>query len=396
MAIQPPHILYLIDALYSTYAGAEGVLWKMTRRLPPDRYRCSVATFATRTNEVDSGRFTCPVYLFPIERTYDWRALKTAVRLAHLIRSERVSIVHTFFPASDLLGGVVAKLSGCPILVSSRRDMGFQRSAMHRFAYRLGGGLFDQVQAVSEQVRLLHIREDRLDPAKVVTVYNGVDLDEMDRYSAARLAEVGLEDGTCLIICVSNIRRVKGLDVLLRTAAIVCLEWPRAHFLIAGAVQDTEHFRMLTELACELQITGKVTFAGCCTKVPALLKASDIFYLPSRSEGLSNAMLEAMACAVPCVANDVGGNGELIQDGHNGYLVQVDDPAAAAERILTLLRNPHRARRMGQVGRQIVEGKFSVHSMISRLTELYDGLLFGSGRGAQAAGPKPIWSGPAV
>lgn len=389
------HILFLIDVLYGTHGGAERALWNMTRLLPRDRYRCSVATFAAHSRLVAADQFDCPVHLFPIRRTYDWHALKTAWRLARLIRSERVSIVHTFFPASDLFGGVIARLSGCPILVSSRRDMGFQRSGMHRVAYRLAGKLFDQVHAVGDRVRLCHIQQDGLDPTKVVTVRNGVDLDEIDRApNEFRVEGSGLENASHWITCVANIRPVKALEVLISTAAIVCREFPDARFIIAGAVQDSPYMQELEELARRLYVHQNVTFLGRRPDVPSLLKMSNVFYLPSRSEGLSNALIEAMACALPCVAADVGGNGELIQDAGNGYLVPHGDPDAAAQRILALLRNPRLAREMGQSGRRIAESGFSVHSMISKLTELYDHLLVGARtppRGAYKDGACELW-----
>lgn len=396
-SMEPIHILFLIDVLYSTHGGAEGILWKMTQLLPPDRYRCSIATFAADTDRVVAGSFNCPVHLFPIQRIYDWNALKTAFRLARLIRAEHVSIAHTFFPASDLFGGLIARVSGCPIVVSSRRDMGFQRSAIHRVAYRLAaGGLFDQVHAVGDGVRLRHIQQDRLDPEKVVTVHNGVDLDEIDRLRKRRCpSDFAAERATPVIICVANIRPVKALDVLVRTAAIVCREVSRARFLVVGAVGDAGYMQQVREIARSLNVSENVTFMGASAEVPSLLDASDIFYLPSRSEGLSNAMLEAMACALPCVATDVGGNRELVEDGRTGYLVPADDPEAAAQKILILLRDRQLATRMGRVGRRVVEFRFSVQEMISRLTELYDGLLRGLGDRQDAiAGEPGIYSQP--
>ena len=371
----PPHILYLIDVLASTRGGAEGILLKIAQRLPVERYRCSVATFSPDPAIVPVNQFPCPVHLFPICRTYDWQAMKAAARLFRLIRRENFSIVHTFFPASDLLGGLVAKLGGCPILVSSRRDMGLLRSAPHWIAYRAARGLFDQVHAVGETVRQFHIEQDGLAPSKVVTVYNGVDLVGIDGASGSEfLRQEGLA-GKPLVVCVANIRPIKAIDVLVRTAAIVREAVPEARFLVIGAVQDPPYFEHVQRLVSELLVRDVVVFAGVREDVPELLKHCDVFYLPSRSEGLSNAMLEAMACARPCVATNVGGNSELIEQEGCGYLVPSEDPASAANRIVTLLRDPDLAAQLGRRSRQIVEEKFSLQAMMSRLTGLYDALL---------------------
>ena len=371
-----PHVLFLIDGLYSIHAGAEGVLWKITRLLPPDRYRCSVATFATYAGEVVWQAFDCPVHLLPIRRMYDWNALRMAFRLYRLIRSEHIDIVHTFFHASDLLGGLVAKLSGCPVLISSRRDMGFQRSAIHRLAYRVEADLVDQVHAVAEHVRLAHIRADGLDPDKVVTVYNGVDLNEIDRAPVRfPFAEFGFENASGIIACVGNIRPVKNLEALVRTAAAVCRQEPAARFLVIGAVQDAAYFERVTELAQELGVAAHVKFAGQRRDVASLLKACDVFYLPSKTEGLSNALLEAMACRLPCVATDVGGNPEIVRHDRTGYVVSTGNIPEAAERILSLLRNRAGAAQMGREGRRTVEREFTVEKMMAKLMESYDGLL---------------------
>jgi L-malate glycosyltransferase len=381
-------ILFLIDVLYSRGGGAEGVLWKMVRHLPADRYRCSIATLATHAERVVASQYPCPVYLLPIRRTYDWQAIRIGQRLSRLIRSQQIRIVHTFFPASDLFGGAVARASGCPIIISSRRDMGFQRSGAQRLAYRVAGRwLFDQVHAVAESVRQRHIQEDRLDPNKVVTVHNGVDLDEIDAATrGSRLLASKVEDGAPVIVCVANIRPVKGIDVLVRAAAIVCREVPSARFLVVGLVQDTNYMQRVMELARALDVSRSVIFAGPSSEVLSILKSCALIYMPSHSEGLSNAILEAMACGLPCVASETGGNGELIENGRTGYLTPVGDPQAAAERILSLLRDPAGAQRMGQAGRRIVENEFSMQSMIHRLTVLYEGLLVRLADSATTAG----------
>jgi len=124
-AQRPRHVLFLIDRFPERMGGAEGALWRTTKLLPRHRYRCSVATFAIDTRFGDvRPLFDCPFHVFPLERTYGWSALRTAFRIANMIRREKISIVHTFFSTSDLWGGLIAKLSGCPVLISSRRDMG--------------------------------------------------------------------------------------------------------------------------------------------------------------------------------------------------------------------------------------------------------------------------------
>lgn len=373
----PKHVLYLLDQLVAVDGGAEGALLKMIERLPPERYRPSVATLRLSNADDVLKHFRCPVHDLAVRRTYDWTAIRGGVRLRRLLRSGDVSIVHTFFESADLWGGLVSKLSRCPILISSRRDMGFKRSSLQSLAYKLMGPVFDQVHAVSDAVREHVTRQDRLNPAKVVTLHNGVDLEKIDSTPSTTDLRTArdLETASHLIVDVGWIRRIKGTDVLIHTAALVCREFPRVVFLVIGGVEDEAYFSQLQRLIESLQLVNNFVFVGSSENVCGLLKECDIFCHLSRSDGLSNAVLEAMACSLPCVITRVGGNHEAVIDGETGYTVPAEQAELAAERLLRLLRNSESARRMGKAGRRIVETKFSANAMVTRLVSLYDDLI---------------------
>ena len=367
-------VLYLIDRLHMIEAGAEGVVHKLCRLLPQYGFHCSVVTFGT--GDGVEGKFPCEVRVLPFSKPYFWSALQNGRTLARLLRSENVEIMHTFFPISDIWGGIVARLAGCPILVSGRRDMGILRSRKHRIQYRIANRAFTQVQAVSEKVREFCIREDGLSPEKVVTIPNGVDLARIDSSPQAdRQTAFDVTDGSPVVITVANLRPVKGIDTLVKAAALVCRQFPQATFAIIGEAHEEIFLHDLQSLASSLGIERRIRFMGRRTDVYSLLKASDVFCLPSRSEGMSNALLEAMACGLPCVATDVGGNPEVVVEGQTGFLVSPEDPEALAERITNLLQNPDHGKHMGQHGRQIVEAKFTLERMIEHLAHLYRALL---------------------
>jgi glycosyltransferase involved in cell wall biosynthesis len=375
----PLPILFMTDLLCreNELGGAERVLLRILKSLPRERYSPRVITFRLDEGSQIADLLGCPLHVLPLDRTYGWGALRVARSIRKIVHSYGIQITHTFHETSDLWGGVIAKMSGCPILVSSRRDMGIQRQKKHRLAYKLLGRYFDQVQTVSEEVRRFSIREDGLEPRRVVTIHNGIDVPNQFAGSErpALRAQFGLSPTCPLVVSVGNIRHVKGVDILLRTAAKVCEVMPDAMFVIAGEHLEPRYAEELTKLVAQLGMASRFRFLGGLDDVTSLLHCADVFCLLSRSEGLSNALLEAMACALPCVATRVGGNSEVVIEGKTGYLVDRENVDRAATSLLQLLQSPSLARRMGFEGRKVVEQEFTTETMMRSLLESYQQLL---------------------
>jgi glycosyltransferase involved in cell wall biosynthesis len=373
---EPAGVLYVIDELLQL-DGAERNLVRILRHLPRDRYRPFVLTFRLNPEVKDFRALPCPVEVYPVYNLYGPDALRYAPRLLRWIRRERIRIVHTFFETADLWAGSVAKLGSDAVLISSRRDLGIQRNWRLNILYRMLGAMFDQVQVVSDQVGAYVIEADRVAPDKVVTVPNGIELDLIpERGSGAELcSRLNLPAGRPVIATVSNIRKVKSIDVLVRTAAEVCRKHPEALFVVAGKVLDAAYQAELELLARELGVRENVRFVGQVEDPLQLLAQSDIFLLPSRSEGMSNALLEAMASSLPAVATGVGGNCQLIQDGKTGFLTPPEDAGAAAARIVELLENPALAHSLGRAARTLIEREYSADAVVELLVRKYERLL---------------------
>jgi len=368
-----PHVLFLIDHLMAL-GGGETNLLKVVQLMPPELVRCSIATFRIKPEIRQS--ISVPVYVFPWKRFFHLDAWKAAIALRKLIRTEKVDIVQTYFETSNLWGGLVAKLSGA-LLLSSRRDMGILRKGKHALAYRVVNRTSDRVLAVSEEVKRFCVDADRIDPKKVSVVYNGVDLKHIatENSSGNPFADADWANATHIIACVANIRRVKGIDVLIRTAQRVCRELPNAVFAVAGSLYERAYSEEVQAMIRSLGLEKNIKLLGFVDDPLPLLKMSDAFCLLSRSEGFSNALLEAMACGVPSVVTRVGGNPEAITDGENGFLVPVEDDATAAEKLLMLLRHPEQRARIGENGRNSVQTRFSADVMIQKLIGVYRDLL---------------------
>jgi len=357
-------------------------LLRLTKHLPRHLYECRVVTFHAR-DCADSllNQFDCPVYHWPLTNVYNHQAVRVAHRLRKLIKDENIDIVHTFFPTSDLWAGPIAKLSGVKALISSRRDMGILRNARHQTAYRLLRRVFDQVQTVSDSVRRWTIENDGIDPKRTITIHNGIgplSVPRESRIEDLRRAIEGTED-TLVLTTVANFRHVKGIDVLVRAAAIVGKVFPAVRIVVAGNLDTTtagrEYADEVLQLSASIGASPWMRFLGAVDDVSAVLKLSHVFVLPSRSEGLSNALLEAMSAGLPCIATAVGGNPEVVVDGETGFLVPSDDAEELANRMLTLLRDPQLRHRMGEASRHRVRQHFAIEAMTSRVVTCYEKVL---------------------
>ena len=131
----------------------------------------------------------------------------------------------------------------------------------------------------------------------------------------------------------------------------------------------------LKRLAEELSISRQVEFLGHVNDVDALLEQSDLFVLPSLSEGISNALLEAMAHGLPCIVTDIPGNNDVIRDGENGVLVQVEDVVGLAQAVLAVVENAAWREKLGEEARQTVETRYSLTAVADQYMRLYESLL---------------------
>jgi L-malate glycosyltransferase len=365
-----PHVLLVLDQFPKTLGGGERIVLKLAALLPSYGYRVSILTFFVHPESTGLTSPPCPIYVLPLQSTYNLTAFRAALEFRRFLRLQRIQIVQTFFESSDIWAGFVTKSMSKAKLIWSRRDMGILRDRKHRIAYRLMAGVPDAVLAVSEQVRQHCIEVDRIDPARVHTIYNGLDLADSDAVSKPAKAR-----GEVHVTTVGNIRRVKGHDVLIRAAALVVARFPGVFFSVAGEVLEQDYFLELQTLVQDLNLGGHFRFVGGVTDIHKHLGEADIFVLPSRSEGFSNAIVEAMVASLPVVATGVGGNAEAVKDGVTGLVIPTEDPAALAAAIVRLLSDPLEAMTMGIAGKSLAAEMFTTEAMMGRIVSIYKDLL---------------------
>lgn len=185
--------------------------------------------------------------------------------------------------------------------------------------------------------------------------------------------DVSMETHIPVVICVAQLRYQKGIDVLLQAWRLVQEKqsqttFTAAHLVIVG---DGTLRIQLERLAQALGIRDSVTFAGQQDNIPAQLQHSDIAVLPSRWEGMPNAVLEAMACGLPCVATRISGSEDMIQHSVNGLLVETDDSQGMAQALEMLLSDLALARSYGRHARATIEQRYSLEHITDTYVKLY-------------------------
>ena len=222
----------------------------------------------------------------------------------------------------------------------------------------------DKIISVSKEITS-QLRAHDFPPSLIHEIPNGVDTHEF----APR--EEPLPAQKRWVTYVGRFDRAKGLDDLFRAFKKVHERFPETCLIMVGDGDEREN---LIRLAHELGIAPYARFEGIQEDVKSYLRQSEIFAFPSLSEGMSNVLLEAMACGLPIVATRIGGNVDLVENGLNGLLVRPQSPDELSEAIITLLANPARSRQMGREGRKRVEERHSLDRIAGEYMMLYQEL----------------------
>ncbi|SRR5579871_1140209 len=303
------------------------------------------------------------------------RGIYQMLRLAKFLRGGRFQIFHAHDLYSNILGIPAAVVARVPVIVSSQRDLS------HLEAYRTGKrawirrlqNLSTVVLTNSQAVRDSVLSDHAFAQEKIRVIHNGVETNGWGQGGRDRTWLIADGAGEKWIVLVGNMHSdVKGHAFLIAAAAEVVREFPNARFLLVGDGAQRPDFE---QKVAQLGLQSNFLFLGRRNDVPKVLSSCDIAVLPSKAEGLPNAVLEYLATGLPTIATRVGGNAEIIQDGKNGLLIPAEDSSALARAILTLLRDPAFSARLGQNGRDSVLQEFSFARLIEKTDQLYTELL---------------------
>lgn len=374
-AAQKASVLHVAHVVHRfAMGGMENGVVNLVNRLDPARYRHTIIAM-TEVTDFRQRITAANVDLVALEKR-PGRDFGAYWRLLKCLRAARPAIIHTR-NIGTLDTVFVSRLAGVPVRVHGEHGWDMHdldgRSRKYRFIRRLCAPFVKRFVAVSIDLKAWLERSIGLAGDRVTHIVNGVDCERFrpGRADAIRRS-LGLGDDALVVGTVGRLEAVKGQELLLRAWPLVEERLPKAsRALRLVLVGDGSRRAALEALARELGIADRVIFAGARADVPEALRAFDVFVLPSLNEGISNTILEAMACGLPVVATRVGGNPELIDEGVTGRLVAPTDPAALADAIVAIAADEATRQRMAQAAREQAVQRFSLEVMVRRYDTLY-------------------------
>lgn len=390
-----PRLLFLIGGLGP--GGAEIQARYLLTGLPSLGIDVRLACFGGYDGEMDRVREAgVPIVILRPRPRRLWAA-RVLWDILRIIRRDRVEIVQTFLPSFDILAGFLRLTVPRVRIATSRRTLDSLLSERHVRMLRWSGRFVDAIVANSKAVAGSVERYEAFTVPKVRVIPNGVPLPETitPEEKAVARSSYGLDPNAFVIAFLAHFRPEKGYRLLPRVLRALVDRVPQAHLLVAGDMELYEgykrtamEFRTQVE---ELGIAGRAHCLGPTRDVRAVLAASDVLLSLSDIEGMSNSIMEAMAHGVPVVATRVGGTVELIEDGHEGWLIPAGGVSEAVDRLVMLAGCQDAAKSAGAAGRRRIDEEFSVDRMIRGYASLYDQLL-GSGIAEGSATGSPCMS----
>lgn len=373
---EPPLVLHVIHHL--TTGGLENGLVNLINTMPRTAFRHAIACVEDYSSFRD--RLTDPsveVVALHRSRIGVWRMRRELFRLCRRLKP---AIVHTR-NLSGLDAQLPARAAGVRRIVHSEHgwDVDDIRGTGRRPALlrRLHAPLVDRYITVSKDLERYLVQRIGIAPARITQIYNGVDTARFARLNPRTRASLPAgfaPEGTFVVGSVGRVQPVKDHATLLRAFAALSAEAPalaaQARLVIVG---DGPSLVALRTLAAKLSIEAATWFAGNQADVPELLRAFDVFVLPSLNEGISNTILEAMATGLPVVATAVGGNVELVDDA-TGMLFTAGDDAALARALGRYLADTELRAVHGRNARAVAVERFSLPAMVAGYQGVYDAL----------------------
>jgi glycosyltransferase involved in cell wall biosynthesis len=373
-------VIYILGSLSA--AGTERQALALMSQLDRERFSISLILFQEDgVDKIPKDIDLLSVLGIPQESS-KWRSgvlpWATAMAKVHSIFvAKRPDIVHAFLPGPSIWGVVPARLARVPVFIGSRRSLPSQyrggrwaASWADMAAFKLAHFNLGNSDAVTREM----IEQAGCPPGKCGTIHNGVDLHRFHPNGPSLIREqMGWTHDEVVFGQVANFWPYKRHQDFVEMAAMLAQQHPEARFILAGADYGAKASILRQIDACGLG--AKIKVLNGRPSPEEIFAALDVYICTSETEGFSNVILEAMACAKPVIATHVGGNPEAVRHEQSGFLVPVGDVPALSQRAETLMANARLRKTMGMNGRRLAETEFSLAAMVRAYQDVYCDLL---------------------
>ena len=355
-------IAFFADHIAHWQAGTEGQMLMLANGLAKKGW--TVPLFVLRdSGAAQDGRWPGPVTELSVTSIASPLNWLKAVRVARQLRKAGFRFAHIYFNDTSMLLPPLFRLMGIKTIVS-RRDMGFWYSERSLGVLRIVRFFVSAIVANSAAVASNVMQAEGYNKDKILVIYNG-----MEPVKSAAPAEVPAQSGPVIGI-LANIRPVKRLDDAVRVFSLISKRFPQAKLRIVGGGDPSE----LNALTHQLGLEGRVEFPGQVMDPAGEVAEFTVAMLTSESEGFSNAVMEYMQAGKPVICTNTGGNPELTEDKISGYLCDVGDLRAMADRLTALLDDAELRGRIGEAAREKVSELCNEESMLEQHIVLYERL----------------------
>ena len=368
----PFNLLYLITDL--SLGGAQKVLIHIIEHLDQNWFRPMVACLFGGDSPIGDDLRNMGIPVFDLKMNKKWR-LDGLWRLYKLLRTKDITILHSSLFHANMAARLVGTIAHTPIVITWRQNINIG-SNFRDFTNKLTSNLDDHVVAVSENTRQVELQATGVPQDKVSVVHNCIDVarheltKSLDRNKIR--ADLVIPEDAFLLGVVGRLHHQKGLIYLLDALPIIKNSIEQVELLIIG---EGDLKNDLEAHADSIGVSSFTKFTGPRTDIPEILRALDVFVLPSLWEGLPLALLEAMASSLPVIATNVGGTPEVVIDQETGLLIQPSNSQTIADAVLLLFNDPNLRIRLGNAGSAFVYAQFSAQTLVKELETVYKHLL---------------------
>ena len=370
-------VIWLIDGL--GYGGAEQLMATLLNSFDKSRFEMRVCVLQERKSNIIPEKLKqlgIPVDFVSIKRL---RNPLNIFRIITYLRKYEPNIVHTQLEFSDTLGNSAAKFLGIPsvstlhtIETPTVGTRTYWRQQIRWFVLR---NFCTRIITVSEKTREHYIQLTKIPATKIVTMYNGIDLEKfrvLDSSISNKIrSSLEIPNKSSVICTIAVLRELKGIQFMIEALPAILERIPNVFYLVIG---DGDYVQQLKSLVVKQDIEERVVFVGHRTDIPELLASSDVFVLPTLGDALPTVLIEALAAEKPIIASNVGGVPEIITNEVTGILVPPADTKMLATACLRVLQNKSLAKNLAENGYQTVKQKFDVDTQVNQLSTLYQQL----------------------